>query len=428
MKRPTALSRVPGLLKRGLSARAGMSWLILALSLSAHGLVALSHRLIHPGLHLDPVQAANFYGPLVILAILAVCAFAVGRILFFRIIQILRSVIVIGFYTVADSPWGATALLLLAVVMDWVLYDKAIAGLVSACAVLTAATVLAIASSPSPRGALYGASVTLLGGAIVAVFGSRALAHRARAIEQEARIERLEGAVAKLSEANLGYQQHAGEAEHRSMIEERNRITREIHDIIGYTLTSNIMTIEAAKHMLSRNPGGVPQLLQTAREHAEEGFDQIRDSLHLLRAQEQPSLPPLNAIVRTVDVFRAATGISVNLALGNVPQGINGKVGDALWAVVQEGLTNAQRHGRASEIRISLWVDRGRILGSVWDNGRGSEGVQEGIGLAGMRERLQLVGGELQVDSKGPGFRLRVEIPMEQPRPTEFVDERSARR
>ncbi len=82
--------------------------------------------------------------------------------------------------------------------------------------------------------------------------------------------------------------------------------------------------------------------------------------------------------------------------------------------IVQEGLTNAFRHGKATRVRINLWQTEGEILVSVLDNGRGiapGTSVTDGIGLAGMRERLAEYGGEIRLGPVVDGFELAATIP-----------------
>lgn len=253
---------------------------------------------------------------------------------------------------------------------------------------------------------------TVLYGAIFAFTAGTMLAYRERSIRQGEEIRRLDRAVAKLSEANLGYQQYASAAEQLSMMEERRRITREIHDVIGYTMTNVIMMMEAVIDMMRRDPGKVEEMVNLARRNAEEGLEEIRDALHLLRAQEQPPATSLEAIARLARIFQIATGVQVALELGNVPQSLARPVEETLYHLVQEALTNSFRHGRATLVKIMMWMTERQLIVNIWDDGVGAGAFSEGIGLAGMRERLARLGGKLGVLDAADGFRLTAEIPL----------------
>ena len=236
--------------------------------------------------------------------------------------------------------------------------------------------------------------------------------YRERMLELERERRRLDGAVAELAHANLGYQEYAAAVEQRTMVEERKRITREIHDIIGYTLTNNIMMMEAAVEMVRRDPQGVSRLITEARRNAEDGLDGIRNALYLLRAQEDPRLAGVDLIARLVSGFNAATGVAVRLEYGNTRDSIDHETEGVLFHVIQEALTNSFRHGKATRVEILFWKrDDGTLVVNIDDNGGGAVDIHEGIGVTGMRERLSAVRGTLRLHMGARGFAVTVEVP-----------------
>lgn len=84
----------------------------------------------------------------------------------------------------------------------------------------------------------------------------------------------------------------------------------------------------------------------------------------------------------------------------------------AIYHVVQEALLNAFRHGKATEATVALWETGGAIAVAINDNGSGADGVQEGIGMRGTRERVHALGGHFRADTTAHGFAVRVEIPL----------------
>ncbi len=89
------------------------------------------------------------------------------------------------------------------------------------------------------------------------------------------------------------------------------------------------------------------------------------------------------------------------------------KIDLAIYRLIQEGLTNAFRHGKATGITIILSYNNGFIYVSIWDNGRGSEKIDEGIGLKGMRERIEALNGKIETTSHQSGFTIKVKIPVD---------------
>lgn len=253
--------------------------------------------------------------------------------------------------------------------------------------------------------------------ASAAVFSGGLVHYREQLIHDRQEIRRLDQLVDRLSRANVEYQEYAKAVEEESAELERKRITRDIHDIVGYTLTNNITMMEAIIDMMRVNPLGVGALVRAARENAEEGLARIRESLHMLRDREISFPTGIAAVRKLIRVFQRGTGVHVEF---HDPTAIGWRfVGDvdfALYHVIQESLMNAFRHGRASQVLIALAEDRDRYRLSIRDNGVGtSAGVVEGIGLKGMRERLEKVGGTLHAASHADGFGVIVTVPKENP-------------
>jgi signal transduction histidine kinase len=204
----------------------------------------------------------------------------------------------------------------------------------------------------------------------------------------------------------------ATEAAETGMEEERLRITRDIHDVVGYTLTNNIAMMEAATDMMRRNPLGIPALLKAARENAQEGLQQIRSALYLLRERSVAKPRGIRAVGHLCKFFQKATNIDVDLSFGNARLEYSDQIDSALYHFVQEGLLNSFRHGKAPAVRVSFWETESDILVSIGDDGIGAESYSEGIGLKGMRERIEALSGDLSVTAKLGSFIVKARIPI----------------
>lgn len=245
----------------------------------------------------------------------------------------------------------------------------------------------------------------------VAVFSSLAIRYRETLIDTQAEAARLDALVDRLTRANLRYQEYATSVGESSTENERKRITRDIHDIVGYTLTNNITMMEAITDTMRLNPLGVAHLVEVARANAQEGLARARDALHQLRGRDIGYPRGKEAILRLTTIFEQATGVRTEVAFTDVPWQFAEELDSALYHVVQESLINSFRHGKATVIRLFLSRENGRILLRVRDNGLGAESMSEGIGLSGMRERLEKLGGDLTAGNAPGGFDVVASVP-----------------
>jgi signal transduction histidine kinase len=246
------------------------------------------------------------------------------------------------------------------------------------------------------------------------IFGTTLFSrYREELVQREKDVERLDGAVLRLGRANTSYQQYALDAEERSAEHERQRITRDIHDIVGYTLTNSVVTIEAAVDMIRVDPLRVPALLQSARKNAEEGLERIRESLYRLRDQKTDHPKGIAGISRMVRNFGTAASIEVELEIGGIPPlQLGEKVSYVTHHFVQEAIINSFRHGRATRVLVMLYWSEERFIAKVWDNGPGAPTVmKEGIGMSGMRERAAQVEGEISFERVIDGFSITLALP-----------------
>jgi signal transduction histidine kinase len=227
-------------------------------------------------------------------------------------------------------------------------------------------------------------------------------------------LERSEETVKTLMTANMAFQLYANNVESESVERERNRITRELHDSIGYALTNVIVMMNAGKVLLKKKPEDLNDLFEKVGNQAEEALATTRQTLHLLRDIQSPEPIGLQAVACLVRNFKSATNVDAEVSFGNLGVSLGKNLDTILFRIVQEGLTNAFRHGRATRIRISMWHTESEILLTIRDNGRGLESdsaLVEGIGFSGMRERLSAFGGTLIPRSVVDGFELGVVIP-----------------
>ncbi|MGL1891545.1 MAG: sensor histidine kinase [Spirochaetaceae bacterium] len=224
-------------------------------------------------------------------------------------------------------------------------------------------------------------------------------------------LNRLDNAVKELTDINLGFQNHAFVIEHDAIENERKRISREMHDIIGYTLTNQLMIIQAALTMKEGLTPEIKSLLLQSQTQTNDGMEQARSALYKLRAFSPETEIGVKRLYKLIQTFEKITGITIKIDFSNVPDVLGKKIEEVIYRLIQESLTNAFRHGKATSISIIMSLIHREIIISIWDNGRGSSKINEGIGLQGMRERIDSLNGTFETSTLHSGFTVRARIP-----------------
>jgi two-component system NarL family sensor kinase len=207
----------------------------------------------------------------------------------------------------------------------------------------------------------------------------------------------------------------ADEATRLARAEERSRIAREIHDTLAQDLTAIGLDLEGALRHLEENPERTRERLERALATTRESLEEARRSVLDLRGgplEGRSLVDSLQALSRS---FTSDTGLPVHLT-STVQAALPLRVELELYRIVQEALTNVRKHARATQVRVDLNAGSENVELSIRDNGVGFESGQAhsgGLGLIGMRERVQLLGGRIRVESQaGRGTKVSVRAPL----------------
>ncbi len=248
-----------------------------------------------------------------------------------------------------------------------------------------------------------------LGSALVFVFIFTQVLGRAERATMEN--ERL---AIELREANRKLREYSVQVEELATTKERNRVAREIHDSLGHYFTVVNVQIEAARTVMRSDPDRSRDALLKAQTLSKEGLAEVRRSIATLRVSPLENQTLVEALHRLVEDNRSA-GIVTELNLvGEVPS-LSAPQALTLFRVAQEGLTNIRKHACASRAELRLdFSNPARVDMTIEDNGVGmSKAGGGGFGLVGIRERVQLLNGSVEVkNSLGQGFRVKVELPV----------------
>ncbi|PPU78393.1 MULTISPECIES: sensor histidine kinase [Xanthomonas] len=189
---------------------------------------------------------------------------------------------------------------------------------------------------------------------------------------------------------------------------ERERIGRDLHDLLGHTLSLVALKSDLAVRLIERDPQAARGEIAAVAQISRDALAQVRHAVTGIRAAG------LVAELASARVLLDMDGIVLEDRLEPLPLPSGHET--ALALVLREAATNVQRHAQAKRVRVSLQAQGGQALLDITDDGRGGV-IVPGNGLAGMRARLQAVGGALEVEALPRGMRLRASVPLPQPVP-----------
>ncbi|MBM7832483.1 signal transduction histidine kinase [Agromyces cerinus] len=218
-------------------------------------------------------------------------------------------------------------------------------------------------------------------------------------------------ARAELADANERLRGYAAQAEQLAVIQERNRLARDIHDGVGHHLTVVQMQLEAARAVIrTAEPERLDAMLATAQDQSGQALAEVRRSVAALR-EHRPALPEA---LQTLAEEATEAGVPTEVEVLGQARTIRADVDESLFRAAQEGLTNVRKHADASSTTVVLdFSAEDHVRLEVRDDGRGlPEKPGDGFGLTGLRERMANLGGRISVEPAGTtGLSLTVEVP-----------------
>ncbi|MGI4854593.1 MAG: sensor histidine kinase [Janthinobacterium lividum] len=195
------------------------------------------------------------------------------------------------------------------------------------------------------------------------------------------------------------------EIEHLAQVAERERIARDLHDLLGHTLTVIAMKSELANRILPIDPARAAQEMREIEQTARQALAEVREAVTGYRSEG------LATEVGRARKTLASSGVQMTTDL--LPIALTASQGNVLSLVLREAVTNIVRHARASACSLQLLRDGGDLRMVVADNGVGSEGA-DGNGLSGMRERVEALGGTVRrLAQPNSGTSLSVCLPLQ---------------
>ena len=215
---------------------------------------------------------------------------------------------------------------------------------------------------------------------------------------------RLRAQQQSLEQVNLQLSHYASTLENLAISRERNRMARELHDTLAHTLSTLSVQLETVKAYWDVDPAAAQQILNKSLETTRSGLQETRRALKSLRASPLDDLGLRLAVHQLAESAASRGNLALELLLSEALPALSPDVEQCVYRVAQEAVANVVHHAGARTLTVRLTGADGRVSLLVRDDGRGFDpnGVpQPGhFGLAGMRERAQLVGGQLTITSR----------------------------
>lgn len=215
-----------------------------------------------------------------------------------------------------------------------------------------------------------------------------------------------------LENTYMKLQETLEELEEMTILKERNKIAREIHDTVGHTLTTVLLEMEAGERLMKVDPDLAAEKIRLAKGQVRKGLADIRGSVRTLQAGRE-ILDFIPSIKLLIDETTRHGGIFIKHEISNFSQ-LTTQQEKAIYRALQEGLTNGIKHGKSTAFVFKLKCESGCIKLFLQDNGEGTDKIVQGFGLTAMEQRVKEVGGIMGISSKyGEGCCINISIPID---------------
>ena len=228
---------------------------------------------------------------------------------------------------------------------------------------------------------------------------------------QRGTIEEVNQLYHELQTANEQLHEYADMSERMAQTRERNRLAREIHDTLGHTLTGIATGLDACLALMDISPEQTKKQLELLSKVSREGIKDIRRSVNELRPDSLERLSLEVAIRKMVTEMSQVSDVKIYFETDEKHLKFDEDEENAIYRVIQEGITNAVRHGKANRIWITLKKVDGEIILVIRDDGIGAKEIKSGFGTKHMKERIEMLRGTVTFDGSN-GFTVTARIPI----------------
>ncbi|SCJ07974.1 Oxygen sensor histidine kinase nreB [uncultured Clostridium sp.] len=227
--------------------------------------------------------------------------------------------------------------------------------------------------------------------------------------------DKLKVSEEKLIYANNELEGYLHSIEEVTLLKERNRISREIHDSVGHALSTAMIQLSAMEAIADKEGSSIKSMANNLRSFINESFQDVKKAVRELKPDEYDNYQGLLRIQEVCKNFEKMTGIEVKTIISKGEWSLSTKQINHVYRITQEVLSNSLRHGKATCIKVIMNFTDDEFVISFNDNGIGVDEIKEtGVGLKSIRERTEEINGIVDMKSgKGKGFFIKVIVPKE---------------
>lgn len=195
-------------------------------------------------------------------------------------------------------------------------------------------------------------------------------------------------------------------------LNERNRISRDLHDSVGHTLSTIVIQTAALEKLTEHSSPEASNMLNELHHFSKKGLSEVRSVIHALKPSKYDRIAFFDQINSLIKEYETNSNLQVYFNRNDMLWALNDDQEQLLFRAIQEFLVNTTKHSQASEVRIQQhFTDRSIIL-TMQDNGVGTDNIKPQMGLTGMEERAKLLGGKVSIQSSiNAGFKVRIVLP-----------------
>ncbi|WP_234122451.1 sensor histidine kinase [Clostridium hydrogenum] len=242
--------------------------------------------------------------------------------------------------------------------------------------------------------------------------GANVSEEKRRKLEAQELYDKLRISEEKLEEAYEKLERYSETVEELSILRERNRISREIHDSVGHTLSAILIQLQALNYVVDKSNEQGIGMINEMTTFVKSGIENVRRTVRQLKPTDFDRYEGIFAIEEMITKYKKLTGAEIRLILSKEKRTLSSDESFISYRIVQEALNNAIRHGHASLIEVSIQFFNDKLYMRIKDNGIGTDNINKSFGITGMEERVKKLGGTLAVQSeKNKGFEVTVNIP-----------------
>lgn len=231
-------------------------------------------------------------------------------------------------------------------------------------------------------------------------------------VEAQELYDQLRVSEEKLGKAYEELAMYANTVEELTLLRERTRVSRELHDSIGHALSALHIQLKAIKTLMKKAPEQAEQMLEMNIAYTHKTLEDVRETVRQLRPREFEGMEGIFTIEEMVNTYKKMTGVDIRFILSKEKGVMSSDQSHHLYRIIQEALSNAVRHGKAKHIQISIQFHKKDLYVYIKDDGMGCKEYQPSFGMKGIQERIDTLHGSLRVETQeGKGFEIIMTIP-----------------